>query len=161
MFRKAFSIITLSLLLSLTWSSSAFAELAVRVVAPNKTVFDQSVKEIILPSTSGQVGVLPGHAPMVIALESAVMRVRINKDWEAIALMGGIAEVENNQVTIVTDDAELGKNIDKAAAKKAYDTAEAALKKAENGDNLQARIKATQAFKKARARYQAAGGIPH
>ena len=69
--------------------------LTVRVIAPDKTVMDASAEEVILPSTTGQLGILKGHTPLLSALEIGVMRVRTNNDWTAIALMGGFAEVEN------------------------------------------------------------------
>ncbi|MGH2412829.1 MAG: ATP synthase F1 subunit epsilon, partial [Microcystaceae cyanobacterium] len=74
--------------------------LTVRVVTPDKIVWDDSVQEVILPSTTGQLGILTGHAPLLTALDVGVMRVRPGKDWKAIALMGGFAEVENNEVQV-------------------------------------------------------------
>lgn len=132
--------------------------LTVRVISPDKTVWDSEAQEVILPSTTGQLGILGGHAPMLTALDTGVMRVRPEKDWVAIALMGGFAQVEADEVTILVNGAEKGDTIDKQAARVAYNEAESGLEKAENGD-LQAKIKAKQALKRARARLQAAGGV--
>lgn len=132
--------------------------LTVRVISPDKTVWDSEAQEVILPSTTGQLGILSGHAPMLTALDAGVMRVRPQKDWVAIALMGGFAEVEANEVTILVNGAEKGDTIDKEAARIAYKEAESSLEKVEN-DDLQAKIKAKQALKRARARLQAAGGV--
>ena len=131
--------------------------LTVRVVAPDKTVWDSNAEEVILPSTTGQLGILSGHAPMLTALDTGVMRVRPGKDWVAIALMGGFAEIEENEVTILVNGAEQGSSIDKEAARTEYAEAEARLEKAEAG-TLQEKIQAKQALKRARARFQAAGG---
>ncbi|NEO54132.1 MAG: F0F1 ATP synthase subunit epsilon [Okeania sp. SIO3B5] len=132
--------------------------LTVRVISPDKTVWDSEAQEVILPSTTGQLGILSGHAPMLTALDAGVMRVRPQKDWVAIALMGGFAQVEADEVTILVNGAEKGDTIDKEAARIAYNEAESSLEKAENGD-LQAKIKAKKALKRARARLQAAGGV--
>jgi F-type H+-transporting ATPase subunit epsilon len=132
--------------------------LTVRVIAPDKTVWDSDAEEVILPSTTGQLGILPGHAPLLTALDTGVMRVRANKDWVAIALMGGFAEVDANEVTILVNAAERGDAIDREAARTAYSEAEARLNKVEAG-NRQQQIQATQALKRARARLQAAGGM--
>ncbi|NET43028.1 ATP synthase F1 subunit epsilon [Okeania sp. SIO2B3] len=134
--------------------------LTVRVISPDKTVWDSEAEEVIIPSTTGQLGILSGHAPMLTAIDIGVMRVRAekSKDWVAIALMGGFAEVEANEVTILINGAEKGDTIDKEAARIAYNEAESSLEKAENGD-LQAKIKAQKALKRARARLQAAGGV--
>ena len=132
--------------------------LKVRVIAPDRTVWDSSADEVILPSTTGQLGILSGHAPLLTALDTGVMRVRPGKNWVAIALMGGFAEVEENEVTILVNGAEKGETIDKEAARTAYAEAEARLQKADSGSG-QEKIQAKQAFKRARARFQAAGGM--
>ncbi len=133
--------------------------LTVRVVSPDKTVWDSSAEEVILPSTTGQLGILTGHAPLLSALEIGVMRVRPGKDWVAIALMGGFAEVENNEVIILVNGAERGDTIDRDEARKAMSEAEARMQKAEQGDDRQERFQATQDFKRARARLQASGEV--
>lgn len=134
--------------------------LTVRVISPDKTVWDATAEEVILPSTTGQLGILSGHAPLLTALDTAVMRVRPsrNQDWVAIALMGGFAEVENDEVTILVNGAERGDKIDLEAARTAYTQAQARANQATNA-NRQDQIQATQALKRARARFQAAGGM--
>lgn len=133
--------------------------LTVRVIAPDKTVWDATADEVILPSTTGQLGILSGHAPLLTALDTGVMRVRPQgKNWVAIALMGGFAEVESNEVTILVNSAERGENINLDEARSAYSEAETRYNQAQNTDNRQERIQATQAYKRARARLQAAGG---
>jgi len=132
--------------------------LNVRVISPDKTIWDASAQEVILPSTTGQLGILSGHAPLLTALDVGVMRVRPEKEWVAIALLGGFAEVENNQVTILVNAAELGESIDKEAARKALAEAEQSLNAVVNGTRQQ-QIQAKQAVKRARARLQAAGGM--
>ena len=133
--------------------------LTVRVVAPDKTVWDAAAEEVVLPSTTGQLGILTGHAPLLTALDTGVMRVRANKDWVAIALMGGFAEIENNEVTILVNGAERGDKIDKEAARSAFSQAESRFNQVQTSENRQEKIQATQALKRARARFQAAGGM--
>jgi F-type H+-transporting ATPase subunit epsilon len=132
--------------------------LTVRVIAPDKTVWDASAEEVILPSTTGQMGILTGHAPMLTALETGVLRVRADKEWTPIALMGGFAEVEANQVTVLVNGAERGADINLDEAKTALTEAEARFNKAQNGTDRSELLLATQVFKRARARVQAAGG---
>lgn len=133
--------------------------LNVRVVAPDKTVWDSEADEVILPSTTGQLGILSGHAPLLTALDIGVMRVRPEKTWIPIALMGGFAEVEGNEVIILVNGAERGDKIDKEAARTAYADAEARYNQVQSSENRQEKIQATQSFKRARARFQAAGGM--
>jgi F-type H+-transporting ATPase subunit epsilon len=128
--------------------------LTVRVIAPDKTVWDAAADEVILPSTTGQVGILSGHAPLITALDVAVMQVKSGKDkWIKIALMGGFAEVDADEVTVLVNGAELGENIDAQAAKAELATAEQQVSKASGKEE---QIAATQAVRKARARVQAA-----
>lgn len=134
--------------------------LTVRIIAPDKTVWDAPADEVILPSTTGQLGVLTGHVPMITALDTGVMRVRPSgtKDWVAIALMGGFAEVNRDEVTVLVNGAEQGSTIDLDEAKAALSKAETQLGQLKD-DDRQAKIQATQALKRARARVQAAGGV--
>jgi F-type H+-transporting ATPase subunit epsilon len=134
--------------------------LTVRVISPDKTVWDASAEEVILPSTTGQLGILSGHAPLLSALDTAVMRVRPsrNQDWVAIALMGGFAEVENDEVTILVNAAERGDAINLEEARTAYNQAQAKLNQVQTASR-QEQIQLTQAYKRARARFQAAGGM--
>jgi len=132
--------------------------LTVRVIAPDKTVWDSEAEEVILPSTTGQLGILAGHAPLMTALDIGVMRVRSDKTWVPIALMGGFAEVDTDEVTILVNGAERGENIDPNAARTAFEEAEAHLGQVSD-DDKQAIIQARQAVKRARAKLQAAEGI--
>jgi len=133
--------------------------LTVRVVAPNGEVWNSNAEEVILPSTTGQLGILSGHAPLLTALDTGVMRVRPGKEWVSIALIGvgGLAEIKENLVTVLVNSAEKGDKIDKETARIAYTEAEARLEKSASG-TLQEQIQAKQAVKRARARFQAAGG---
>lgn len=133
--------------------------LTVKVITPDQTVWDNQVEEIILPSTTGQLGILSGHAPLLTALEVGVMRVRPDKDWKTIALMGGFAEVENDEIKILVNGAELGESIDKNSARTAYEQAQTRFQQVENSDDRQEKIQAESSMKKARARFQAAGGM--
>ncbi|MBT9313116.1 ATP synthase F1 subunit epsilon [Leptothoe kymatousa] len=131
--------------------------LAVRVIAPDKTIWDAEAEEVVLPSTTGQLGILSGHAPLLTALDIGVLRVRSNKDWIAIALMGGFAEIEDNEVTVLVNGAERGDSIDLSAAEAEYTSAKTEAEGVAS-DDKQAVIQATKSLKKARARVQAAGG---
>lgn len=133
--------------------------LTVRVVAPDKTVWDAPAEEVILPSTTGQLGILTGHAPLLTALDIGVMRVRSNKDWQAIALMGGFAEVEENEVIILVNGAERGDKIDRETARTTYSEAESRLNQVRSSGTRQEQIQAERALRRARARFQAAGGM--
>ncbi len=132
--------------------------LQVRVIAPDKTVWDDAAEEVILPSTTGQLGILTNHAPLLTALDVGVMRLRANQDWLAIALLGGFAEVEDNTVTVLVNGAERGDRIDREATQAALTTAEAELAAVKEEDRS-SKMQAEQTVKRLRALLQAAGGV--
>ena len=127
--------------------------LTLRVLAPDQSVFDDTADEIILPSTTGLLGVLPGHISMVTAIDFGVLRVLKNGNWDSIALTGGFAEVESNEVTVLVNKAEMGKNIDSAKAEAELEKAKNQLNQAQ--DTSPEKIKAQEAFNKAKAWFQA------
>ena len=133
--------------------------LTLKVITPDKTVWDDRVEEIVLPSTTGQLGILSGHAPLLSALDIGVMRIRPGKNWQSIALMGGFAEVENNEVKVLVNGAEMGDSIEKDTARNEYEQAQSRFNEADKGSDRLAKIQATQSLKRARARFQAAGGM--
>ncbi|MGK7934810.1 MAG: ATP synthase F1 subunit epsilon [Xenococcaceae cyanobacterium] len=133
--------------------------LTLKVITPDKTVWSDQVEEIVLPSTTGQLGILSGHAPLLSALDIGVMRIRPGKDWQSIALMGGFAEVENNEVKVLVNGAEMGDSIEQETARTEYEQAQARFNEADKGSDRLAKIQATQSLKRARARFQAAGGV--
>ena len=126
--------------------------LNIRVIAPDRTVWDANAEEVILPSSTGQLGILTGHIPLLTALDIGVMRVRIDKDWVPIVLMGGFAEIDNNKITILVNGAEETIDIDISLAQKNLEEATAKLTQAVSTKDI---IEATQNIRKARARLQA------
>ena len=129
--------------------------LTLKVLAPDKSVFDGNAEEIILPSTTGLLGILPGHISMVTAIDTGVLRVFNNGKWESIALMGGFAEVESNEVTVLVNGAELGNEIDSTSAQLELEEAKSKFAKFETETNSPEKVKAKQSLNKARARFQA------
>ena len=129
--------------------------LTLRVLAPDKSVFDDTADEIILPSTTGLLGVLPGHISMVTAIDFGVLRVLKNGNWDSIALTGGFAEVESNEVTVLVNKAEMGKNIDSVKAEAELEQAKSILSQSQDKKATTEKIKAEETFNKAKAWFQA------
>ncbi|WP_269608815.1 ATP synthase F1 subunit epsilon [Prochlorococcus marinus] len=129
--------------------------LTLRVLAPDQSVFDDTADEIILPSTTGLLGILPGHISMVTAIDFGVLRVFKNGNWDSIALSGGFAEVESNEVTVLVNKAELGRNIDSAQAEAELEQAKNQLNQTQDKDTSPEKIKAQEALNKAKAWFQA------
>ena len=129
--------------------------LTLRVLAPDQSVFDDTADEIILPSTTGLLGVLPGHISMVTAIDFGVLRVFKNGTWDSIALSGGFAEVESNEVTVLVNKAEMGKNIDSVKAEAEFEQAKNQLSQTQDKESSPEKIKAQEALNKAKAWFNA------
>jgi len=130
--------------------------LTLRVLAPDQSVFDGIAQEVILPSTTGLLGILPGHISMVTAIDIGVLRVLAEGKWKSIVLMGGFAEVENNEVTVLVNGAELGSAIDSSIAESDLESAKTTFSQIQDQSNSPEKVKALQNLNKARARLQAA-----
>ncbi|PHT42605.1 ATP synthase subunit beta, chloroplastic [Capsicum baccatum] len=89
------------------------------------------VEKIVLSTNSGQIGILPNHAPIAIAVDIGILRICLNNKWLTMALMGGFARIGNNEITILVNDAEKGSDIDPQEAQQTLEIAEANVKKAE------------------------------
>ena len=129
--------------------------LTLRVLAPDQSVFDGSADEVILPSTTGQVGILPGHVTMLAALETGVMQLKAGGEWKSIVLLGGFAEVESDEVTVLVNGAELGTSIDRSAAEADLDAARQAAASFEGQAPSTEKLKAQQFLARAKARLAA------
>jgi ATP synthase F1 epsilon subunit len=120
-------------------------------MTPDKIFCNQKAEEIILPTNTGQMGVLTNHAPLITALEIGVMLMRTNKEWSSTALMGGFALVKQNQVTLLVNEAESKETINVQEAEEAFQKAKQKLEQAEGQKE---KVEAMFSFKRARARYQ-------
>ena len=129
--------------------------ISLKVLAPNKNVFEGIAEEVILPSTTGQLGVLPGHISLVTAIDIGVLRLRSNSKWTSIALMGGFAEIESDEVTVLVNSAEIGSEIDVQIAEEALNSAKSELAKFSESEKSPEKIKAINQLSKAQARIQA------
>jgi len=127
-------------------------------MAPDRVFWNASAEEIILPTNTGQMGVLTNHTPLITGLDIGVMMLRADKNSAPIgmALMGGFALIQENTVTILVNEAELGSAINPTEAETAFAEAQAALEKAQNAGRKE-KIEASLAFKRARARLQVIG----
>nr|YP_009105739.1 CF1 epsilon subunit of ATP synthase [Neocystis brevis]AIT94382.1 CF1 epsilon subunit of ATP synthase [Neocystis brevis] len=125
--------------------------LQVCIMTPDRIFWNDSAEEIILPTNTGQMGVLTNHAPLITALDIGVMLIRAKNDWISVALMGGFALVKQNKVTVLVNEAESAKTIDAQEAENSFLTAKNKLEQAEGPKQ---KVEANFAFKRARARYQ-------
>ena len=129
--------------------------ISLKVLAPNQNVFEGEAEEVILPSTTGQLGVLPGHISLVTAIDIGVLRLRSNSQWTSIALMGGFAEIESDEITVLVNSAEIGSKINIQNAELELSKAKSELEKFSDNEKTPEKIKALNEVSKVQARIQA------
>jgi F-type H+-transporting ATPase subunit epsilon len=98
------------------------------VVTPKGVAVAGEADAVTAPGLVGEFGVLPGHGPFISALKPGVLRVRLGGNDRRYAVGRGYAEVKQNRVVILVEDAVDAENVDAAAAGKALADAEQALK---------------------------------
>ena len=128
-----------------------FMNLQICIMTPDRIFWNQEADEIILPTNTGQMGVLSSHAPLITALDIGVMLIRTKSEWTSAALMGGFALVKQNRVTILVNEAQSAETINLDEAENNYNTAKSKLEQAEGQKQ---KVEANFLFKRARARYQ-------
>jgi len=103
--------------------------IALEVVAPDRLVFSGLVDRFWLSGVDGDLGVLPGHAPLLTSLKPGLLHYRVSGEDRVMTVMGGFLNVQARKATVLTDAAELGEEIDELRAQQAKGRAEAALSK--------------------------------
>jgi len=124
------------------------------ILATNRTITNWKVKEAVLPTTTGELGILPNHSRMLTALDIGVLRVKAENNWIPIVILDGIAEIKDNNLKIIVRQVEELSDIkmDIDQAKKELDeTIENLAKSSKQNETLLNTI----SLKRSLARFQA------
>nr|AYQ94711.1 ATP synthase CF1 epsilon subunit [Elakatothrix viridis] len=125
--------------------------LQISITTPEKPFWNGQAEELILSTETGEMGILKNHAPIMTGLDVGAVLIRTSEGWKSIAVMGGFATVEKNEVSILANEAEASENIDPEQAKKNYEKAKIDL---ENADGVKQKVEANFRFKRAKALYK-------
>jgi F-type H+-transporting ATPase subunit epsilon len=108
------------------------------IVTPQRQLLRETVVEVTLPGADGQLGVLPGHAPLITELGIGELSYHAKKSGESdpVAILSGFAEVLGDRVTVLAETAERPEEIDVARATEAKERAERRLAAAANDPNV-------------------------
>ncbi len=106
----------------------------VNVVTPDGPVYDGEVEMVSTKAQSGELGILPGHIPLVAPLAIGAVRLKNGGNTELIAVSGGFLEVQQKQVTILAQAAEKAEQIDIDRARAARERAERRLQQTKQED---------------------------
>jgi|TARA_B100001142_G_scaffold221109_1_gene219306 F-type H+-transporting ATPase subunit epsilon len=123
----------------------------IRVLTPNRVICSTTADEVILPGLTGLVGILDGHAALITALDTGLLRIKLNEKWTPIILCGGLAEVDRNRVTVLVNDVEELVSVELNEATKELEKATLAV---ENAESSKDRLDASIELKKAIARLE-------
>ena len=123
----------------------------IRVLTPDRVICSTAADEVVLPGLTGQVGVLDGHAALITALDTGLLRIKLDETWTPIILCGGLAEIDRNRVTVLVNDVEEFTDIELREATKELEEAALAV---ENAETSKDRLDASVKLKKANARVQ-------
>jgi F-type H+-transporting ATPase subunit epsilon len=126
----------------------------VELVSPERVLFSGEATMVITRTLGGgDIAFMPGHAPFLAALTENHSRIFLSDgSVQDVAVHGGFVQVAHNKVSILSDIAELGEQIDVTRATRAKETAEAALAH-------EYETEAEAALRRAHARIAAAGGV--
>jgi F-type H+-transporting ATPase subunit epsilon len=112
------------------------ATIKVDVVSAEESIFAGQAKFVALPGEAGELGILPGHTPLITRIRPGAVRIVAEEgDEEFVFVAGGILEVQPGAVTVLADTAIRGKDLDEAKATEARKRAEETLQNA--GSNLE------------------------
>jgi F-type H+-transporting ATPase subunit epsilon len=124
----------------------------IRVLTPDRIICSTTADEVVLPGVTGQIGVLEGHASLITALDTGLLRIKLDQKWTPIILCGGLAEIDRNQVTVLVNDVEelISLELDQVRAE-----LEKATQAVQEAETSKIRLEATMDLKKAAARLEA------
>jgi F-type H+-transporting ATPase subunit epsilon len=109
--------------------------LTLEIVTPEARVYSETIDTVVIPTVEGEVGILPGHIPLVAQLGAGELRATKGGVTQLLIVGGGFAQVSGDKVSILADSAIHEEKIDENAVAEAMKRAEDALK---NKDSLAA-----------------------
>src|SRR5690606_25807142 len=106
--------------------------LHLEIVTPEKSVYSQAADSVVVPTAMGEIGILPGHMPLLAVVEAGELRVTRNGKVEHLAVDAGFLELSADHLSILTEAAVDIADIDVSAVEEAQKRAEKALEEAKD-----------------------------
>jgi F-type H+-transporting ATPase subunit epsilon len=111
--------------------------LTLEIVTPEAKVYSDTIDSVVIPTVEGEIGVLPGHIPLLTQVENGELRVAKGATVEMLAVSGGFAQIEGDKVRVLAEHAIEESKIDENAVEAAMKRAEQELKDAKHLDPQQ------------------------
>ena len=109
-----------------------------RIITPERQIFDKEVDMVSIRTPFGERGILPGHAPMICTLVDSMVDIKIGSNLVKASVMSGFAEISQKLITIVSDVAEWPDEIDEERAREAYESAQRIIESGSGRDAVEA-----------------------
>lgn len=111
--------------------------LTLEIVTPEARVYSDTIDSVVVPTVEGEVGILPGHIPLLTQVEHGELRVTKGTKTLLLAVSGGFAEIEGDRVHVLAEHAISEEKIDEKAVEDALKRAEKELEEAKHLDPQQ------------------------
>jgi F-type H+-transporting ATPase subunit epsilon len=111
--------------------------LILEIVTPEAKVYSDTIDSVVIPTVEGEIGVLPGHIPLLTQVSDGELRVSKGAEILILAVSGGFAEIDGDSVRVLAENAITEEKIDENAVELAMKRAEQEIKDAKNMDPLQ------------------------
>ena len=125
-----------------------------RVITPDRMPYDGEAEVVVLPGTAGELAILRDHMPLIVSLTYGLMTIKNEGEERVASILGGFAEVANNQVTVSVPDFHWPEEVDKLRAQKALEAAERIVKESEGDLEVK---RAQLAIRRANVRLEVSG----
>ena len=108
--------------------------LTLEIVTPEAKVYSDTIDSVVIPTVDGEIGILPGHIPLLTQVQDGELRVTKGTVVSFLAVGGGFAQVSGDKVSILAERAITEDKIDEKAVENAMQRAEQAIKDAKDMD---------------------------
>lgn len=111
--------------------------LTLEIVTPEAKVYSDTIDSVVIPTVEGEIGVLPGHIPLITQVEDGELRVTKGATTELLVVSGGFAQIDGDRVRVLAENAINEAKIDEHAVEAALKRAEEQLREAKDMDPAQ------------------------
>ena len=111
--------------------------LTLEIVTPEARVYSDTIDTVVISTVEGEIGILPGHIPLLTQVQHGELRVTKGGQTVWLAVSGGFAQIDNDRVSILAEHAITEEKIDETAVEAALKRAEQELKEAKHLDPQQ------------------------
>ncbi|MGB0375145.1 MAG: ATP synthase F1 subunit epsilon [Opitutales bacterium] len=111
--------------------------LKLEIISPKEKVFSTEAKQVVLPTESGEIGLLTGHIPMVTQLKLGALKVINDSSQEIFAIKGGFAQLVSDTISILTDEAVAASDLEATEIEQSINAVEKKLADSESASEKQ------------------------